>query len=45
MYVIQVRKGGQWVDWTSTANPERLQPLVSLARISRKESDVRWERR
>jgi hypothetical protein len=45
VYVILVRKNGQWVDWTSTANRERLQPLVSLARISRKDSDVRWERR
>lgn len=45
MYVIQIRKNGTWVDWTSTHNKARLEPLLSLARISRKESDVRWERR
>lgn len=45
MFVIQVRKNGAWVDWTSTANPERLQPLLALALIPRKESEVRWEKR
>lgn len=45
MYVIQVREKGQWVDWTSTANVNRLDPLLSLARIPRKETDVRWVKR
>lgn len=45
MYVIQVRKDGEWVNWTSIANPDRLKALVALARISRKGSDVRWMQR
>lgn len=33
MYVIEIRKKGEWTAWTSTANPERLPALLGLARL------------
>jgi len=41
MYVIELRKQGEWVAWTSTANPARIPALVGLAKILHPRSAVR----
>ncbi len=41
MYVIELRKNGEWKAWTSTANRERLPGLLGLAKLLHPRSDVR----
>lgn len=45
MYVIQVLKSNGWQDFTSTANRERVELFMSLARITNRGKQVRWVRR
>lgn len=41
MYVIEVRKKGEWTAWTSTANRERLPALIGLAKLLHPRSAIR----
>jgi hypothetical protein len=45
VYVIQLRKNGEWTDWTSTANRSRIPLMLSLARIVHPRKPVRWIKR
>lgn len=45
MYVIQVLKSSGWTDFTSTANRERIELFMSLARITNRGRAIRWIRR
>jgi len=45
MYEIQLRKGGEWTSWTSTANKGRLPILLALARTVHPTKKVRWVQR
>jgi hypothetical protein len=33
MHTIEVLRKGEWVAWTTTANPKRLPALLGLARL------------
>jgi hypothetical protein len=41
VYVIELRKSGEWKAWTSTANRDRLPALLGLAKILHPRSQVR----
>ncbi len=41
MYVIEIRKKGEWQAWTTTANRERLPALLRLAKALHPRSPVR----
>lgn len=41
MYVIELRKNGEWTAWTSTANPSRLPGLMGLAKVLHPRTEVR----